>query len=87
MTVVDLGFLLLFGGVIWFLMIKPQIDEKRAHDDLVASLAKDDRVVTSSGIWGRVVQVKEDTVLLEIGDKTKVTLDKTAVARRVESEK
>ena len=40
--------------------------------------------MTSAGIWGRVVQVQEDTVLLEIGDKTKVTLDKVAVARRVE---
>ena len=87
MNPIDLVFLLLFGGVVWFLLIKPQIDEKRAHDELVESLAKDDQVVTASGIWGKVVQVKEDTVLLDIGDKTKVTLDKVAVARRVESGK
>ena len=40
---IDLVFLLLFGGVIWFLLIKPQMDEKKAHDELVTSLAKDDR--------------------------------------------
>lgn len=87
MSPLDLVFLLLFGGVMWFLLIKPQMDEKRAHDELVASLAKDDEVVTSSGLHGRVTEVRGDTVILEVAEKTRLTLDKTAVARRAAGEK
>lgn len=75
------------GLVMWFLIIKPQMDEKREHDELVASLAKDDRVVTRSGLHARVVQVQEETVVLEIADKTRVTCDKSSVARRLEGKK
>lgn len=73
-------------GLMWLLLIKPQNDERKAHEALVASLAKDDRVVTQSGIHGRIVGVSEQTVVLEIAEKTRVTLDKNFVARRVESD-
>ena len=84
MNPIDLLPLVLIGLVMWFLIIKPQMDEKRSHDELVAGLAKDDRVVTGAGIHGRVVEVRESTILLEIGEKTRVTLDKIAVVRRQE---
>jgi len=73
---------LLIALVVYFLMIKPQVDERRQHEALVASLARDDRVVTSSGIHGKVVEVGEKTVVLEIGERTRVTFDKLAVVRR-----
>lgn len=73
-------------GVMWFLLIKPQNDERKAHEALVASLSKDDRVVTQSGIHGRIVGVSDATIVLEIAEKTRVTLDKNFVARRVESD-
>ena len=85
MNPIDLLPFVLIGLVMWFLIIKPQMDEKRNHDDLVAGLAKDDRVVTGAGIHGRVVEVRESTVLLEIGEKTRITLDKMAVVRRQET--
>lgn len=71
-------------GLMWLLLIKPQNDEKNAHEALIASLSRDDRVVTQSGIHGRIVSVAETTIVLEIADKTRVTLDKTFVARRLE---
>lgn len=72
----------LIAAVIYFLILKPQIDERRQHEALISSLAKDDRVVTSSGIHGKVVEVGGDTVLLEIAERTRVTFDKNAVLRR-----
>ena len=39
-------------------------------------------VVTSSGIHGKVVSVSDTTVVLDLGDKNKITIDKTSVARR-----
>lgn len=72
------------GLVMYFLIIKPQVDEKKAHDALLASLAKDDKVVTNGGVWGRVVEVRDAQVVLDLGSKMKITVDKRAVARRAE---
>ena len=83
MSLVDIVPFVLIFGVMYFLILKPQIDEKRAHDQLVASLAKDDRVVTGAGIHGRIVSVAEETLVLEIDSKTRITLEKTAVSRRL----
>ena len=69
-------------GVFYFLVLKPQNDERNAHEALLTALAKDDEVVTSGGIHGRVVVVGDTTIVLEITDKTKITIDKNVVARR-----
>ncbi len=82
MNPVDLLPILLIFGVMYFLLVRPQIQEKREHDTLLASLARDDRVITSSGIHGKVVSVENDVVVLEIGERTRVTFDKSSVARR-----
>lgn len=81
-VLIDILPAILIIAVIWFLIIKPQMDERREHEKLVNSLAKDDRVVTSSGIHGKVVEVSANTVVIEIAERTKVTFDKNAVVRR-----
>lgn len=82
MTPVDFLPILLIFGVMYFLVIRPQMQEKGDHDKLVASLAKGDRVVTSSGIHGTVVSVEGDTLSLEIAEKTRITIEKASIARR-----
>jgi preprotein translocase subunit YajC len=74
--------LLLMIGLIYFLLIRPQQQEQAAHQTLMQSLAKDDRVVTQGGLWGKVVRVEETTVTLDLGDKVRIKVDKDAVARR-----
>ena len=78
----DLLPLLLIFGVFYFLVLRPQVRERQEHDKLVTSLAKDDEVVTASGLHGTIVTVEPDTVLLEIADRTRVVIDKSTVARR-----
>ncbi len=79
---IDLFPLLLIFGVFYFFVLRPQLRERQDHDKLVASLAKDDEVVTASGIHGRITSVDADTVHLEIGDRTRIVIDKSTVARR-----
>jgi len=69
-------------GIFYFLVIRPANQEREAKEKLLTSLAKDDAIVTASGLWGKVVSVSDDTVELQIADKTRVTIDKTSVARR-----
>ncbi len=86
MTAIDILFPVLMLLTLYLLFIKPQQDEKAKHEELLTKLAKDDRIVTASGIHGRIVEVGDDIVVLDIGDKTRITLDKTSVARKQASE-
>jgi preprotein translocase subunit YajC len=79
---IDIIFPILMMLTLYLLFIKPQADEKAKHEDLLQKLAKDDWVVTGSGIHGRIVEVGDDIVVVDIGDKTRITLDKVAVARK-----
>lgn len=72
------------GAIMYFLVIRPQQQERKAHEELLASLSKDMEIVTSGGVHGRVVSVGESTLVIEVAPKTKMTIDKVAVARRAD---
>lgn len=78
----DLMFPALMLAIIYFMVIRPQSQQQADHQALVAAISKDDEVVTKSGLHGKVVQVNEQTVVLEIGERARVTFDKDAIARR-----
>ncbi len=58
--------------------------EKKALDQVLAALTKDDRVITASGIHGKVVQVDGERIVLEIAEKTRVTFDRSAIAKKAD---
>ena len=71
------------GLVVYFFMIRPQ--QKRAADAKAfrQSLAKGSRIVTIGGLHGLVVEVTEDTVVVEVDRGTKLRFDRSAIAREV----
>jgi preprotein translocase subunit YajC len=71
---------LLIGAVMYLLVIRPQMQERQAHEKMLASLKKDDKVVLSSGIWGTVSSVEGETLVLDLGGAS-LKVDKSAVAR------
>lgn len=58
--------------VLWFVMIKPAQKQRKEQQDIFNALKKDDEVVTSSGLLGRIVSLDETIVVLEIADRVKV---------------
>ncbi len=58
----------LFIGIFYFLLIRPQRRQQKQHKDLLASLQRGDKVVTSSGIVGEVVHIKDDVVVVRSGE-------------------
>lgn len=68
--------LVLIFVVFYFLLILPQQRRQKKHQKLLGTLKKGDRVVTSSGIYGTIVNVKERTVMLLIADGVKVEVEK-----------
>jgi len=67
--------------IFYFLMIRPQMKRQKEHRNLVAALAKGDEVVTNGGMAGRVEEVGESFLTIEIAPNVKVKLQKTAVSQ------
>ena len=59
-------------AVFWFLMIRPQMRQQKAHQEKVAGLKKGDEVVTAGGLVGRITKVEEQFVELELAKGMKV---------------
>jgi len=78
------GFLPIFliVGIFYFIVIRPQQKEMQAHQELLAGLLKGDKVVTATGLHGKIAEVREAEVVLEVADKVRVTFDKTAIKRK-----
>lgn len=68
--------------VFYFLLIRPQQKKAKLHDAFIGSLEKNMEVITSSGMHGTIIQVKDTTVTLRICENVKVEFDKTAVSRK-----
>jgi preprotein translocase subunit YajC len=79
------GMIALFGVMMYLLMIRPQQKKAREHDTLMKGLKPGDKVVTTSGILGVVLTIKDKTVSLRSAD-TKLEVLKSAVAEITERE-
>lgn len=69
-------------GVFYFLIILPQQKTKKTHETMLKALDKNDEIVTSGGIHGTIVGVKDDTVLLRIAENVKIEIQKSAIASK-----
>ena len=76
---VQLAPLFFIGIIFYFLLIRPQQKQRKAHQALLAAVKTGDKVVTNSGIHGMIANVKEQTVLLKVADNVKIEIDKAAI--------
>jgi preprotein translocase subunit YajC len=72
--------MILMFVVLWFLMIRPQMKRAKEHKAMVEALAKGDEVVVGGGIAGRVKEVGDSFIQVEIASNTVVSVQKQAVA-------
>ncbi len=66
--------------VFYFFMIRPQVKKAKDHKKLIAELGKGDKIVTTAGIHGRIVDMNETTFLIEVEGGTKIRFDKSAIS-------
>jgi preprotein translocase subunit YajC len=65
--------LVLLFGIFYFLLIRPQQQRLKAHQELVSSVKRGDTVVTAGGLIGKVAKVKDDgEIMVEIADNVQV---------------
>jgi preprotein translocase subunit YajC len=65
--------------VFYFFFIRPQTKKSKEQKKFRDSLKKGDKVITIGGLHGKVADVKESTIVVEIADNTRVTVEKSAV--------
>ncbi|MVN22728.1 preprotein translocase subunit YajC [Mucilaginibacter arboris] len=66
--------------VFYFFMIRPQVKKQKDQKKYVDELKKGDKVVTSAGIHGKIVEVGDVTILIEVDNNVKIRFDKSAVS-------
>lgn len=72
--------LVLIFVVFYFLLIRPQTKRQKEHREMVAKLAVGDEVVTAGGMLGRVTEVKDQFVRLQVADSVQVVVQRHTVA-------
>jgi preprotein translocase subunit YajC len=66
-------------AIFYFLLIRPQQKRQKEMQKMIGALKKGDRVVTASGLYGTVVGMRDDVVVLKIAENVKVEMLKSAV--------
>jgi len=69
--------------VLYFFMIRPQQKRTAETKKLRESLTRGDAVVTIGGMRGKIVELTDDSVVLEVDRGTRLTFDRTAVSRKL----
>ena len=72
--------MLLIIVVFDFFMIRPQMKKAKDHKKFVEELKKGDKVITTSGIHGKIVDLNETTFLIEVESGTKIRFEKSSVS-------
>nr|WP_300659994.1 preprotein translocase subunit YajC [uncultured Acetatifactor sp.] len=70
-------------GAMWFFLMRPQSKEKKRVAAMLASLAVGDVVLTTSGFYGVVIDMKDDMVIVEFGSNKncRIPMEKSAISR------
>ena len=73
--------LVVFMGLMYFLLIRPQRKKEKEISEMRASLGVGDEIVTIGGIVGKVVKIGEEELVIQVGsDKTKILVKKWAIS-------
>lgn len=80
----SLNMLLMMGLMIvvfYFFMIRPQMKRQKEMAKFRAALQKGDKIVTTGGIYGRIDEIKENIIILEVAPNVKLKVDKSVVLK------
>lgn len=76
-------YVVIFGGFFYFAMFRPQKKEQNRINAMISSMAVGDTVLTTSGFYGTIIDIEEDTIIVEFGNNKncRIPMQKTAIAQ------
>jgi len=72
--------LFILFAVFWFFLIRPQMKQAKEHKTMVEALAKGDEIVTNGGMLGKIKEVGDNFIVLEIAKEVQVKIQKNAIS-------
>ncbi len=80
-SIVLIGYIIFFAALMYFMVIRPQNKEKKKREELMASIAVGDSVLTTSGFYGVIIDMTDDTVIVEFGSNKncRIPMQKAAI--------
>ena len=72
--------LILMFAIFYFLLIRPQQKKAKQHRELISSIKKGDKVVSSGGLQGVVTGITDDVVTMEVAPKIRVKISRSFVS-------
>ncbi len=76
-------YVVLLLGMLYFMAIRPQKKEKQRQQELLSSVAVGDTILTSSGFYGVIIDMTDDTVIVEFGNNKncRIPMQKAAIVQ------
>lgn len=71
-------------AVFYFFIIRPQQQQQKERGAMLGALEKGDKVVTTGGIYGEIVELREDTLMLKVADKVQLKMTRSAVSKVID---
>lgn len=72
--------LILMFVIFYFLLIRPQQKKNKEHREMINSLKKGDRIITTGGLYGRITGITDNVLTVEIAEKVRVKVNRGNVA-------
>ena len=79
-------FILIFV-IMYFMVIRPQQKKSKEHQEMLNKIKKNDEVMTSGGIYGRVVDLKETVVTLEVAPNVRIRVHRPQISAVISADK
>ncbi len=73
--------LILVFVVFYFFMIRPQMKKQKEMNNYRSNLKKGDKIITTGGLYGRVLEVKDNFVMIDAGGDVRLKVDKNALLK------
>ena len=80
------GMLFMFAAIFaifYFLLIRPQKQQQKAHSEMVAALARGDEIATIGGIVGTIVHLTDEVVTIKTAGDTRLEIERSKVGRKL----
>jgi preprotein translocase subunit YajC len=77
--------LIVLFAIFYFLIIRPQQKEAKAHKEMIQSLKKGDKIITNGGLMCEVVKAEDEFIKAKLNDDTIVKISKDFIAKQIEA--
>jgi preprotein translocase subunit YajC len=67
--------------IFYFLLIRPQKKQERQRQEMLKNIAKNDEVITTGGIHGTIVNIKDKTVVLRVDENTRIEVERSCIGQ------